>query len=51
MDPLSNFGAWLGNRIAAELEFAAKMVPLKIQTAWVDLQLAWVDLKLAWYLR
>lgn len=51
MDPLSNFEAWLGNIVAADLKYAATMVPLKAQEFWVNIQLAWVDIKLSWYLR
>ena len=51
MDPFSNFAIWIGDLIANELNFWRKMIPLKIECAWLELRLIYTDIELAWRLR
>ena len=51
MDPLTNFGLWIGDSVANTLTFWRKMIPLKIEAAWIELQLIFVDIELAWRTR
>jgi len=51
MDPLSNFSIWLGDSIVNTVTFWRKMIPLKIEAAWIEFQLILVDIELAWRTR